>query len=86
MPAGIVEALMAVQVSDQIVPLSSLALFKSGEKVQVLEGAFAGNVAIYEKMTAEDRVQILLDIFISNLLALMETYALLAFLHAMPRM
>jgi transcription antitermination factor NusG len=30
--------------------------------VQVLQGAFAGNVAVYEKMTAEDRVQILLDI------------------------
>jgi transcriptional antiterminator RfaH len=62
MPIGIVEALMAAQVSDQIVPLSSLALFKPGEKVQVLEGAFAGNVAIYEKLTSEDRVQILLDI------------------------
>ena len=62
MPAGIVESLMAAQVSDQVVPLSSLALFKPGEKVQVLDGAFSGNVAVYEKMTAEDRVQILLDI------------------------
>lgn len=62
MPSGIVESLMATQATAQVVPLSSLALFKPGEKVQVLQGAFAGNVAVYEKMTAEDRVQILLDI------------------------
>jgi transcriptional antiterminator RfaH len=62
MPVGVVESLMAAQVSDQVVPLSSLALFKPGEKLQVLNGAFSGNVAIYEKMTTEDRVQILLDI------------------------
>jgi len=62
MPAGVVDALMAMQMTDQVVPLSSLALFKPGEKVKVLEGAFAGNVAVFEKMTPDDRVQILLDI------------------------
>ena len=62
MPVGIVESLMAIQVSDQTVPLSSLNLFKPGEQLQVLTGAFAGNMAVYEKMTGEDRVQILLDI------------------------
>jgi transcriptional antiterminator RfaH len=44
------------------VNLSILELFKPGDKVRILEGAFVNHVAIYEQMTDTQRVQLLINL------------------------
>ena len=41
--------------------LAALELFKPGEPVRILEGAFAGHVARYQKMSDHERVEILIN-------------------------
>lgn len=60
-PDGIVEALKMSADVQEVVPLSSLSLFQPGEKLEILEGAFVGHTGIYEKMTDNERVQLLLE-------------------------
>lgn len=63
MPEGVVERMKEAQSAQQeVVPLSSLALFRQGERLEIVEGSFVGNTAIYEKMTEGERVQLLLNI------------------------
>ena len=59
--ASVVSALKA-QETDGIVPVATLAAFVCGEKVRVTEGIFAGQIAVFEKMTDRDRVQLLLNL------------------------
>jgi len=63
MPEGVIAELRAAQTGlENIVPLSSLHIFKPGEKVEITEGAFSGNTAVYEKMTEGERVQLLMNL------------------------
>jgi transcriptional antiterminator RfaH len=43
-----------------LVSLAALELFQPGQSVRILEGVFAGHVAIYQKMTDKERAEILL--------------------------
>lgn len=61
-PDGIVEALQETASPEKIVPLSTLVLFKQGDRLEVQEGAFSGHVGIFEKMTDGERVQLLLNL------------------------
>lgn len=63
LPDGVIDNLK--QTTDlqeqETVPLSSLRLFSEGSKLEVVQGAFAGYTALYEKMTDGERVQLLLN-------------------------
>lgn len=61
-PEGVIDALMVRADVQEIVPLSSLELFKEGSTLEILEGAFAGHTATFEKMSDSDRVQLLLSV------------------------
>lgn len=61
-PDGIIEALQETASPEKIVPLSSLVLFKRGDRLEVQEGAFAGYIGVFEKMTDGERVQLLLNL------------------------
>jgi transcriptional antiterminator RfaH len=43
-----------------LVSLAALELFDVGQNVRILEGAFAGHIASYQKLTDDQRVEILL--------------------------
>ncbi len=60
-PVGMVEELKSRSDNQEIVSLSSLEVFKQGCELEILEGVFSGYVGIYEKMTDDDRVQLLLN-------------------------
>lgn len=44
------------------VNLAVLEIFKPGDKVRILDGAFANHIAIYEQMTDTQRVQLLINL------------------------
>ena len=59
-PDSIIHDLRAQEVEEGVVPLSSIATFAKGDKVRILEGAFADQLAVFESMSDKDRVQLLL--------------------------
>lgn len=61
LPSGVVESLLMQADVKEVVPLSSLELFELGMKLRILDGAFAGYQGIYERMTDNERVQLLLE-------------------------
>ena len=61
-PTGIIEELKKRATKEEVVPLSSLEIFKRGATLEILEGAFAGYTGIYEKMAEGERVQLLLNL------------------------
>jgi len=61
-PSGIIQELRSRADKTGVVPLSSLELFKKGDRLEILEGAFLGHTGLYEKMTEDERVQILLTL------------------------
>jgi len=63
--SGVIEELKKRSTVQEIVPLSSLELFKPGVKLEILEGAFAGYTGVFEKMADGERVQLLLN-FLGN--------------------
>jgi transcriptional antiterminator RfaH len=44
------------------VSLAALELFKPGDKVRLLDGAFENHIAIYQKMTDNQRVELLINL------------------------
>jgi transcriptional antiterminator RfaH len=52
--------LRAQEINEGIVPVASLVNFVKGEKVRILEGAFADHMATFESMDDKSRVQLLL--------------------------
>ena len=60
-PTGVVEELQEQEDEQEGLSLSSLALFKRGERVEVLDGVFTGHVGVFEEMTTHARVQLLLS-------------------------
>jgi len=65
-PEGIIEALKTRADEKEAVPLSSLEIFKKGAILEILEGAFVGQTAIYEKMADHERVELLLTLMGRN--------------------
>jgi transcriptional antiterminator RfaH len=61
-PEGIIESLKKSADLEEVVPLSTLALFRQGEQLEIREGAFVGHTGYYEKMTDDGRVQLLLTL------------------------
>lgn len=61
-PEGVIEALMSRADIQEVVPLSSLELFNAGSTLEIVEGAFAGQTGIFEKMNDNERVQLLLNV------------------------
>ena len=61
-PEGVVERLRAREDGEGCVSLASLALFKRGARLRVLDGVFAGHSGVYERLTDAERVVLLLDL------------------------
>ncbi len=61
-PNNIIEELYRNHDETGLVSLSVLELFKSGDKVRILDGAFINHMAIYEKMTDDQRVELLINL------------------------
>lgn len=59
-PNGIVKGLKSQEITDSIVPVSSLLTFAKGDKVLILDGAFKDQIATVEMLDANQRVSILL--------------------------
>ena len=58
-----------------MVSLAALDLFKVGQQVRILEGAFAGHVAIYQKMMDKQRVEILINFLNQDVCMQMSAHA-----------
>lgn len=58
----IIEAIAAREGADGFVRLSKIQSFKPGQSVRVICGAFAEQFGLYEGMSDQDRVRILLDL------------------------
>lgn len=61
-PTNIIEKLHNNHDEHGLVTLSILEIFKSGDQVRILDGAFLNHTAIYEKMTDVHRVQLLINL------------------------
>lgn len=59
-PTLVIDELRAQEIADGIVPVASLVNFVKGQKVRILDGAFADQMAIFESMDDKSRVQLLL--------------------------
>lgn len=59
-PARIIDDMRLQEIGDGIVPVISLVSFVKGEKVRILEGAFADQMANFEALDGKSRVQLLL--------------------------
>ena len=62
LPDGLISDLRACEIEGGIVPLSRLAWFEKGARLQVLDGAFLGQSGIYERMTDAERGVLLFDL------------------------
>jgi len=61
-PDGIVERLKASQNADGFIPLDTRPRFAPGDKIKVLDGAFADCLGLIDTVTDRERVAILLDL------------------------
>lgn len=60
---------------DGLVSLSVLELFKPGDKVRILNGAFNNHIAIYQRMTDSQRVELLINLIQQEVALTMPLYA-----------
>ncbi len=61
-PAGVVEDLIAQADPAGTVAPATLLTFEKGDRLCIVDGAFAKQVGRYERMTADQRVVLLLDL------------------------
>jgi transcriptional antiterminator RfaH len=61
-PVGIVEALRQRSDAAGVVPTSALRVFARGDKLRISEGIFSDHVGLYERLTADERVVLLLEV------------------------
>lgn len=59
-PARIIDDLRFQEIEDGIVSVASLVNFVKGEKIRILDGVFADQIAVFESMDDKSRVQLLL--------------------------
>jgi transcriptional antiterminator RfaH len=62
LPNGVVESLQEHQDEQGFVRLNVPSRFTPGDKVRVLDGVFVACLGLYEKMTENERVAVLLDL------------------------
>lgn len=74
-PTSIVQALKAQEISEGILPVSSLSIFEKGDHVRVLEGAFKDQVVVFDKLDDEKRVRLLLNFLGREIHVSMPSYA-----------
>lgn len=74
-PTRIIDDLRAQEIENGIVPVTSLVSFVKGEKVRIVEGAFADQMAIFESMDDKSRVQLLLSFMGREMKMTLPTYA-----------
>jgi transcriptional antiterminator RfaH len=72
----IIDDLRAQEVGGGIVPVASLVSFVKGDKVRVLDGAFADQMMVFESMDDKSRVQLLLTFMGREMKITLPTYAL----------
>lgn len=60
---------------DGLVSLSVLELFKPGDKVRILNGAFNNHIATYQRMTDGQRVELLINLIQQEVALTMPLYA-----------
>ncbi len=61
-PKGIVEDLRAQTDPGDVVAPAALIVFERGDSVRVVDGALAGQTGRYDRMTANERVVLLLNV------------------------
>ena len=61
-PAGIVENLLSCEDDKGLHSPASLIVFDPGDRVRIIGGAFGDRVGVYERMTPDERVILLLDL------------------------
>ena len=61
-PPGVVEEIRACEDDDGVVVMSRQAPFGKGEAVQIMEGALGNQVGLFDCVTDDERVIVLLDI------------------------
>jgi transcriptional antiterminator RfaH len=61
-PDGIVEALKSREDADGFIKLDYRQPFRAGDKIRVLDGAFASCLGLFEGMAERERIAILLDL------------------------
>ena len=61
-PAGVVERLKAGENAAGFIPLDTRPHFNPGDKIKVLDGAFADCLGLIDTVTDRERVAILLDL------------------------
>lgn len=60
--ADIIEAIRRSENHDGLVELDPLSTLKTGDRIEVVEGAFTSRLGLYEGLSDNQRVSILLDI------------------------
>jgi len=61
-PDGVVEALQGREDTNGFITLEHRPPFRAGEKIRVLDGAFASCLGLFEGMAERERIAILLDL------------------------
>ncbi len=61
-PDGVIELIRAREDETGLIPLAREARFAKGDKLQILDGAFADSIGLFECPSDEDRVFLLLDL------------------------
>jgi transcriptional antiterminator RfaH len=59
-PEGVVEELRARETEDGLVPLRDLMVLERGKRLRIMHGPLNDRVGVYEKMTGDERVVLLL--------------------------
>lgn len=60
-PFQVIEELKSREISDGVVSIASLVAFTKGDNVQILEGVFKDQSAVFEALDDKSRVQLLLN-------------------------
>lgn len=74
-PLGVIKELRTQEISEAVVPASSLISFIRGERIRILEGIFKDHVAFYEALDDKSRVQLLLNFLGREMKASFPIYA-----------
>ena len=61
-PSDVIEALRVREDTDGFVKLDRRPLFRTGDKIRVLDGAFSSCLGLFEGMAERERIAILLDL------------------------
>lgn len=74
----VLQAIAAREDEDGLVRLASAPMFKPGQTVRVMEGAFADQIGLYEGCADQERVRILLNLLGRKVRVMIDTVAIAA--------